>query len=323
MGSRGSEVKVVKYDPEALSLVVLSCILTFVPIFVPLLGLLLTLLAPFPLIILGLRYPWRYVLGLLGFETVVLLLLEGLPAVFLLNYYGVVPIVMVLAIRRNVSVSWLITASAVAPVILGAMFLGVASLMTHQSPRALLLQAFEWGVQAMQEYTQTLEQAQPASDTPIASDTAVPGLFLTLLPAMLVMNHVCTNVFNYVLVRCYCRQSRVSLHVEPEDLACWQPSDYLVWVFLASGVLVLLPLGLLSILGLNVFAVILMIYCWQGIAIAVFWGRQLPLPPGMRWLLGILVVMLAGPFCLLICTAMGLFDLWVDFRRQRHQPLVS
>jgi hypothetical protein len=203
------------------------------------------------------------------------------------------------------------------------MFLGVASLMTHQSPRALLLQAFEWGVQMMQEYTQTLEQAQPASDGPIAADAAVPRLFLTLLPAMLVMNHVCTNVCNYVLVRCYCRQSRVPLHVDPEDLACWQPSDYLVWVFLASGVLVLLPLGLLSILGLNVFAVILMIYCWQGIAIAVFWGRQLPLSPGMRWLLGILVVMLAGPFCLLICTAMGLFDLWVDFRRQRHHPLVS
>jgi hypothetical protein len=281
------------------------------------------MLAPFPLIILGLKYPWRYILGLLGIEAGFLLLLEGLPAVFLLNYYGVVPIVMVLAIRRGFSVSRLITASVVVPVILGVVFLGVASLLTHQSPRALLLQAFERGLQMMQEYTQTLEQAQPASDSLIAADTAVPGLFLTLLPAMLVMNHVCTNVFNYVLVRCYCRQNRMRLHVDPEDLACWQASDYLVWVFLVSGALVLLPLGFLSTLGLNVFVVILMVYCWQGIAIAVFWGRQLPLPPGMRWLLGILVFMLAGPFCLLICTAVGLFDLWVDFRRQRHHPLIS
>jgi hypothetical protein len=66
-----------------------------------------------------------------------------------------------------------------------------------------------------------------------------------------------------------------------------------------------------------------MVYCLQGIAIAAFWGRQLPLSPGMQWLLAILVFVLAGPFCLLVCTIMGLFDLWVDFRRQRRRPLIS
>jgi hypothetical protein len=140
---------------------------------------------------------------------------------------------------------------------------------------------------------------------------------------MLIMNHLFTNVCNYVLVRCYCRQNHSLRRLDPEDLTCWRPSDYLVWVFLASGALVLLPLGDLSTFGLNVFLITLMIYCLQGIAIAAFWGQQLPLSRGAQWLVGMLVFMLAGPLCLLICTAMGLFDLWVDFRRQRHRPLLS
>jgi hypothetical protein len=35
------------------------------------------------------------------------------------------------------------------------------------------------------------------------------------------------------------------------------------------------------------------------------------------------VLLFAGPLFLVLCIAAGLFDLWVDFRRQRHHPLVS
>jgi hypothetical protein len=311
------------HNPEALSLAILSCFLTLLPVFAPLAGLLLALLVPFPLIVLGLKYRWRFVLSVLTIEAGFVLLLEGLSAIFLLNYYVVVPTVMIAAIRQGFSISRTIVFSVVVPVTLSVIFLAVACLLVQQPPGVLLLHAFERFLQAMQEHFQTLGQAQPGPDQPPGSHQALPEIFLMLLPAMVVINHLFTNVFNYVLVRYYCRQSRSPQHLDPQDLTSWRPSDYLVWVFLASGVLVLLPFGALSTLGLNVFLITLMIYCLQGIAIAAFWGRQLPVSPGMQWLLGILVFVLAGPLCLLVCTIMGLFDLWVDFRRQRRRPLIS
>jgi hypothetical protein len=311
------------HNPEALSLAVLSCFLTLLPVFVPLVGFLLAFLAPFPLVVLGLKYRWRFVVEVLAIETCCLLLLEGLSALFLLSYYAVVPIVMIAAMQHGFSISRTIAFSVVAPVTFSALFLGVACLVLQQPPRVLLLHAFERFVQVMQEQFQTFEPAQPGPEPSPGTGAAVSELFLMLLPAMLVMNHLFTNVFNYVLVRYYCRLNRSPRQFDPADLTRWRPSDYLVWVFLASGAMVLLPLGAMSMVGVNVFLITLMIYCLQGVAIAAFWVQQLPLSPGAQWLLGMLVFVLAGPLCLLICTAMGLFDLWVDFRRQRRRPLIS
>jgi hypothetical protein len=54
----------------------------------------------------------------------------------------------------------------------------------------------------------------------------------------------------------------------------------------------------------------------------VFWLRRLPLPTSGRWLLVLAAFLFVGPLCLLTCIAVGLFDIWLDFRRQRQQPLV-
>jgi hypothetical protein len=100
-------------------------------------------------------------------------------------------------------------------------------------------------------------------------------------------------------------------------------TDHLVWVFVTSGMLLLLPSTLLKAVGWNVFILTLALYLLHGIAIAVFWLRRLPLPMSGRWLLVVAAFLVAGPLCLLMCIAAGLFDMWLDFRRQRQQPLVS
>jgi hypothetical protein len=81
--------------------------------------------------------------------------------------------------------------------------------------------------------------------------------------------------------------------------------------------------AVLSTIGLNVFLVTLAIYLLQGVAIAVFWGQRLPMPLGIRCFLIFIVLVLAGPLCIVLCMMAGLFDLWVDFRRLRRHPLVS
>ena len=95
-----------------------------------------------------------------------------------------------------------------------------------------------------------------------------------------------------------------------------------MWVFVASGVAVLIPHTVVNTIGLNVLLLTLAIYLLQGLAIALFWGRRLPLPFGVQCLLIGVLLLFVGPLCVVLCTVAGLFDLWVDFRRQRRHSFL-
>lgn len=309
-------------NPEVVALAGLSCILTLMPLFLPLSGLFLTVVAPFPLIIMALKYPWRHVLGLLVLQGVILSYYDTLQPLLFLGQHGLVALVMAGSIRRRYSVAQTMARSVMIPLGVGGLCVVLYSLYVQQHPRVVLRHYVEQGVRVVQEYGQDLEQTQgEASEQMVAFAEAAPQFFLVLLPAIMVMNSLLTNICNYLLARRYCQHSRSACILDPADLTLWHASDHLVWVFLASGVALLLPFQAISAWGLNVFALTLVIYFLQGLAVVAFWGRRLPGPPRIRWLIGLAVFLLAGPLCIVVCIALGLFDLWGDFRRQRHHQL--
>jgi hypothetical protein len=311
-------------NPEICVLVVLSCVLTFFPVLIPLEGLLLSTLAPFPLIVLAVKYPWFYALGLIGLEAGVLALVGGVPVLLSFSQYGLLPLVIAGAVRRGWTLSQIIASSAAVPLSGGFLLLIVYMLMTGQSLSVLVSTYLEQTLQALHEYFQTAEH-MPGTEVGLAfpQKETLRQFVLAIFPGMLVVNHLLTNTLNYVLARYYCSRRCPPLALDAERLTHWRASDYLVWVFIASGAALLLPMALLSTIGLNVFLVTLAIYLLQGLAIAVFWGQHLPIPPGFRWFLTIVVLLLAGPLCVVLCMTAGLFDLWLDFRRLRRRPLAS
>ena len=316
-------MKAVVGNLEVLSLALVSGILTLLPMFVPVGGGLLTALAPFPFTVLAVKYPWPYAVSLLALEGGVLLLGEQPQLLFFLSQCGLVALVTAWAIRRGWSISQTIVGSLAVPLGIAALLLAVSSTPVQPLPQGLLTRYFDKAVSLSQQYVQVLEQMQEGEDEQLAALVqALPQLLLAVLPALVVISHLFMNVLNYILVRRYCQRSQPLLHLAPDDLLSWYASDYLVWLFLASGVAFLMPLDTVSTIGLNVLLVTLAIYCLQGLAIALFWGRRLPLPLGVQWLVGAVVCLIAGLLCVAVCTAAGLFDLWVDFRRQRRHSLL-
>ena len=316
-------MKAVIGNPEVLSLALLSCLLTLLPVFVPIGGGLLTILAPFPLIVLAAKYPWRYAVSLLGLQGG-LMLLGGRPQfLFFLSQHGLMALATAGAIRRSWSISRTMVGSLVVPLGVGALLLAVYSTLVYPPAPEILTRYFDKAVYVSQEYVRALEQIQEGGDEQLAAlMEALPQLVLTVLPALVVMSYLFANVLNYILVRRYCQRRQPPLALDPDDLTCWRASDYLVWVFLASGAALLIPVDAVSIIGLNVLLVTLAIYLLQGVAIALFWGRRLPVSLGVQCLVVAVVCLIAGPLCMVVCTAAGLFDLWVDFRRQRRHPLL-
>jgi hypothetical protein len=228
------------------------------------------------------------------------------------------------AVRRGWTLSQIIASGALVPLGVGLLLLVMYALISRQPLSALVATSLDQALHAVHEYLQTVE--------PMPGDAAGAGPSLTeilrqfvlaILPGMLVVNHLLTNTLNYVIARYYCCRGRPPLALDTEILTHWRASDYVVWVFIASGVMLLLPMPVLSTIGLNVFLVTLAVYLLQGVSIAIFWSQRLPLPGGMRWLLILLALLVAGPLCIVLCITAGLFDLWADFRRLRRQPLAS
>ena len=109
---------------------------------------------------------------------------------------------------------------------------------------------FDKVVYVSQEYVRAVEQLQESEDEQLtALVEALPQLVRFVLPALIVLGHLLTNLFNYILVRRYCQRSQPPLPLDPPDLTCWRASDYLMWVFLASGATLLVPIDLVSTIG--------------------------------------------------------------------------
>src|SRR5215467_13084373 len=312
-------MKTVVGNPEVLYLALLSCALTLLPAFVPMGGGLLTALAPFPLIVLAVKYPWRYAISLIGLEGGLMLLGDQWQSLVFMGQCGLVVLAISEAMRRGWSISQTLVGSLVVSFGVGALLLAVYSTFVQSPTQPLVTRYFDNVVHVSQEYVRAVEQFQEGEDEQLtALVEALPQLVFTVLPALMVIGHLFTNLFNYILVRRYCQRSQPPLRLDPDDLAGWRASDYLVWVFLASGAALLVPIDLVSTIGLNVLLVTLAIYLLQGLAIVLFWGRRLPFPLGTQWLVGAVVFLIAGLLGVAVCTAVGLFDLWIDFRRQRR-----
>ena len=313
-----SEPRQVSPNTELLVLVGLSMLLVLLPAFAPLEWLFPTLLGPFPIAILWVKYPWRHVLWLIALQAGILIVIGAVPSLLLLAQYSVVGLTLGTAMQLGYSASRTIAWSVALPIGIGAVVLLVVSALAQQTPHAYLFGMFEDMADAL--YVQLLELDGLRDEEAMARALeALPRTLFAVLPAVCALNFLFPNVLNYLLARRYLRHRKPALSFVPADVADWRATDYLVWVFLGSGVALFLPSTILTYVGLNAFLITLAIYFIQGLAIAVFWARRLPLPSAACWLLAVVAFLLAAPFCVLACITAGLFDLWVDFRRQRRR----
>ena len=313
-----SERQPVSPNTELLVLAGLSLFLILLPAFAPLEWLFPTLFGPFPITILSVKYPWRHVLRLIGLQAGILLFIGALPSMLLLAQHSIVGLTLGATMRLGYTASRTISWSVALPIGIGSVVLLVVSAMAQQTPHAYLIAMFQEMADAL--YDQLLQMEGLRDEEAMATALeALPRTMFAVLPAVCAVNFLFPNVLNYLLARRYLRHRKPPISFVPAVIAEWRATDYLVWVFLGSGVALFLPAPTLNYIGLNVFLVTLAIYFIQGLAIAVFWGRRMPLPSAACWLLAIVAFLLAAPFCVLACTIAGLFDMWVDFRRQRRQ----
>jgi uncharacterized protein YybS (DUF2232 family) len=97
------------------------------------------------------------------------------------------------------------------------------------------------------------------------------------------------------------------------DMARWSAPEWLIWVLLAAGFGMFVPVPALAVAAMDAFVCVAAVYFCQGLAIMAFYFKALVIPPWVRGLI-YFVTIIQPVLAALVCAA-GIFDLWVDFRR--------
>jgi uncharacterized protein YybS (DUF2232 family) len=278
----------------------------------PMVGGIVMLLAPTPVLGFAIGYP-RALLRM----TAVLTLAAGLialgagphaAAAYLLTF-GLATIVMVSMIDRRRPFETIVLFSAAAMLIVGA----AAALALFGSPAALAEALRHDLILAMDRGGKFYKSI--GIDSAISSETRANIIEATmrLSPALAVLSAAFTVLVNLgVFWRLGGRQQRLG-YMLFEDLARWSAPDWLIWVLLTTGFGVFIPVDALSTIALDVFVCVAAVYFCQGLAIMAFYFKVLAMPPLARGL--IYFITIVQPVLAALVCAVGIFDLWIDFRR--------
>lgn len=93
----------------------------------------------------------------------------------------------------------------------------------------------------------------------------------------------------------------------------WKAPDALVWLLIGCGGMLLLPGSSLKMVGLNGLLILLTVYFLQGIAVVSYYFEKKNFPRALRLFLYSLIAL--QQFLLLLIIGLGLFDMWLNFRK--------
>lgn len=93
----------------------------------------------------------------------------------------------------------------------------------------------------------------------------------------------------------------------------WQLPEKLIWLAIFMGLLVLLPISGLRVTALNALILLSVVYCFQGLAVAVFFMNKWNVPLLIRSFF--YVMMVVQTFGTIILLIVGIADVWLDLRK--------
>ncbi len=109
--------------------------------------------------------------------------------------------------------------------------------------------------------------------------------------------------------------ARFGIYLPGRRFADWRASELLVWPLIVAGFLHVLAEGVAGQIGSNLLVVLLLVYYLQGLAVVTYMFDKRQVHPFLRNLI-YLLVLFANPLPLLVA-GVGLFDLWINFRKDR------
>jgi uncharacterized protein YybS (DUF2232 family) len=145
-----------------------------------------------------------------------------------------------------------------------------------------------------------------------ASLENIQYVLIRIIPAILVASTFFVS-WSCLLIAKPMLKSRELFYPAFGSLNLWKAPESLVWGIIGSGFMLILPYKALKIIGLNILLVLMTIYFFQGIAIVSFYFEKKQFSRILRFLLYSLIAL--QQIVLLVVIGLGIFDMWLNFRK--------
>lgn len=96
----------------------------------------------------------------------------------------------------------------------------------------------------------------------------------------------------------------------------WKAPELLIWPLIAAGFGLAFLEGVGKQVSVNALILILPVYFLQGMAVVIHYFNRRKVTPMVRWLFYMLLVF-SFQLISMVITSIGVFDLWIDFRKPR------
>lgn len=291
-------------------------VIVLVAFVAPSLGIIVGMLTPVPLILVYLQR--GKITGLITISAVglALFVLVGPElAIAFIASYGLMAAAMAESTRLSFSFEKVILTSTLVPAVftLVMLFAGLGG-EDKSSMKALedtLAKAAEGYIQVLEKSGETPENLKEVRKSVAETIPTAARIF----PSFVVVSTLVGAVINFLTVRYLWLRFYPRKYFEGVDVSRWMLPDVTVWVLIAAVGSIFLGPEFSHILGMNLTIVLLFLYFFQGLSIVTHILKAKSFPKWV-WII-IFILVLLNPMFFGLVVGMGLFDIWVDFRKIR------
>ncbi len=290
-------------------------------IFLPPLGIFFSIFCPIP-IILAYLYSGQKIgmKSLLAATTFLFLISNFQLAIIFFVEYGLVAVIMAESIRRNYSIDKITVFCVGVTLLLGGSLLYLLIINKGINLTEIMAEQIKHNIDSSIHLYKEMGLTNSDIDNIRLYSKKLAPTFTSLIPALMIVSSSVGVFFNYLLVKIFWNKYvKRGNYFQGEDLRKWSAPDYLIWLLISSGIILLIPVKSINAIGLNMLIVTLLIYFFQGMAIVFFYMKKKTFPFFLK--VFIYVIILIQPLLLFFVIFLGIFDLWIDFRKLKDNKL--
>jgi len=336
-------------DPVLVGGTVASVALFLAILLLPVFGVIVSLLTPLPLFYFYYTRgrPTGLVMIALATAIISIIMYVGfsLAGTTLFIGYGLLAAVMAESFGRRFSPEKIVGYPSAALLGFGLIILTLVSFSDGQNPwfygQKMIKEHIQVTFKLYQEFTHETQQRpvfseqesedesgtaeRPSGSAPAdqgrgigLSNAELPGLeqltsvFVLIFPGLIIMGALLVSWFNFMVGRILLTRNE-SLPGYLADLKKWKVQENLIWFVIGCGLFSILPFSFLRGLGINGLMVLSLIYFFAGLCVVAYWFDAKTVPYFLRALTYTLIAL--QQYLGLIVVGLGLFDLWLDFRK--------
>jgi len=215
-------------------------------------------------------------------------------------------------LRKNLSIERTIIYSVAALAAMGLCALFYYSLTEGTAPWHLIEIAIAGMVQANIEAYARLGTSPEQLDLIRSNAGQIAGVLTRLVPSFFLVG-MSFFVWVNILIGKLMFVRKGMWYPDFGNLSHWKIPDKVIWLVIAAGVLLFIPVTMIRILSVNILIILLFAYMMQGLSIVNFFFEKKNLPWFLKTVAYILIFV--QQVLLVLIIGLGLIDVWVNFRK--------